>query len=100
MADEQDRANTGAANRLEPFELRVAPVSRSNRRNSEATVIDLTDGSLLLAYTRFRAGVHDLSPADIVTCVSSDFGRTWTAGRYQGGRRVRQRAERKLLETG
>jgi len=78
----------------------VAPVSRSNRRNSEVTVVDLADGSLLLAYTRFRAGVHDLSPADIVTCVSSDFGRTWTAGRYQGGRRVRQRAERKLLETG
>jgi len=78
VAKELQQVSSGKPNCLEPFELRVAPVSRSNRRNSEATVIDLSDGSLLLAYTRFRAGVHDLSPADIVTCVSSDGGKTWT----------------------
>ena len=78
VAEDPRQVSRGETNPLEPFELLVAPVSKSNRRNSEATVINLSDGSLLLAYTRFRAGVHDLSPADIVTCVSSDGGKTWT----------------------
>lgn len=78
VAEDPRQVSRGETNPLEPFELLVAPVSKSNRRNSEATVINLSDGSLLLAYTRFRAGVHDLSPADIVTCVSSNGGKTWT----------------------
>ena len=78
-ADEQQQASPRPVASLKPLELIVAPVSKVNRRNSEASVIDLADGSLLLAYTRFRAGsVHDIGPADIVTCVSSDGGKTWT----------------------
>lgn len=79
LADEQKQTHPRDVTLLQPLELMVAPVSRTNRRNSEASVIDLADGSLLLAYTRFRAGsVHDIGPADIVTCVSTDGGRNWT----------------------
>ena len=73
MAEEKKHAAT-----WKPVERVVAPVSKANRRNSETSVIDLADGSLFLTYTRFRAGsMHDIDPADIVSCVSNDGGKTW-----------------------
>jgi hypothetical protein len=49
-----------------PVELIVCPATNGNPRNSEADIIELKDGKLLLAYTDFyhRAG-HDVSPARI-----------------------------------
>jgi sialidase-1 len=61
----------------------VCPTDGTNNlRNSEGSVIDLKDGSLLLAYSRFRAGSgSDYAPSDIASKQSSDGGRTWTKSR-------------------
>jgi len=69
----------GWASHDESVELLVCPTDgKVNLRNSEGSVINLTDGSLLLVYTRFRGGSSsDFAPADIVTRTSSDGGRTW-----------------------
>ena len=57
----------------------VCPNSDENLRNSEGAVIDLRDGSLLLAWTRFRCGSSsDFAPSDIVTSMSTDGGRRWS----------------------
>jgi len=56
----------------------VAPATAENPRNSEAAIIALRDGSLLLAWTEFYAGNGaDHGPARIVGRVSTDKGRTW-----------------------
>ena len=67
----------------EPFGVTVCPTDGAdNLRNSEASIIDLSDGSLLLAYTRFREGsASDFAPADVVTRLSTDMGRTWSEDR-------------------
>ena len=44
------------ANGEEPFRLIVVPVGPENPRNSEADIIQLKDGSLLLGWTQFYAG--------------------------------------------
>ena len=63
----------------EAVERIVCPTDEDNLRNSEGSVIDLADGSLLLAYTRFRGGSSsDFAPSDVATCFSTDGGRTWT----------------------
>ncbi len=60
------------------FHLTVAPVGPQNPRNSEAAIIALKDGSLLLGWTDFYAGSGaDHGPARIVGKVSKDQGRTW-----------------------
>ena len=65
------------------IEMIVCPTDdRGNRRNSEGSVIELADGSLLLGYTRMRGGSSsDFAPSDIATRVSSDGGRSWSADR-------------------
>ncbi len=70
----------GLASPAEAFEGLACPTDgKENFRNSEGSLIGLPDGSLLLAYTRFRGGSSsDSAPADIVTRRSADFGRTWT----------------------
>ena len=60
------------------FEIFVAPVGPQNPRNSEAAIIPLKDGSLLLGWTEFYAGDgSDHAPARLVGRVSTDGGRTW-----------------------
>ena len=67
-----------AADAGEAYELVVAPVGPQNPRNSEAAIIALKNGSLLLAWTEFYAGSGaDHGPARIVGRVSADKGRTW-----------------------
>ena len=38
----------------DPFRLVVCPASPENPRNSEADIVELKDGTLLLAWSRFR----------------------------------------------
>ena len=62
----------------EPYHLVVAPVGPQNPRNSEAAIIPLEDGSLLLGWTEFYAGSGaDHGPARLSGKVSKDGGRTW-----------------------
>lgn len=62
----------------ELFHTVVAPVGPENPRNSEAAIILLKDGSLLLGWTEFYAGNGaDHGPARISGKVSTDGGRTW-----------------------
>lgn len=61
------------------FERIVAPASSSSIRKTEASMVELKDGRLLLAYTDFyTTAPRDDSPARIVGRHSSDNGRTWT----------------------
>lgn len=56
----------------------VGPVGPSNPRNSEAAIVPLQDGRLLLGWTEFYAGSGaDHGPARIVGRLSADGGRTW-----------------------
>jgi predicted neuraminidase len=65
-------------NEHEAFELFVAPVGPQNPRNSEAAIVALKDGSLLLGWTEFYAGSGaDHGPARLSGKVSTDGGRTW-----------------------
>ena len=60
------------------YEYFVAPVGPQNPRNSEAAIIPLKDGSLLLGWTEFYAGNGaDHGPARISGKISADGGRTW-----------------------
>ena len=52
--------------------------SKENQRNSEGAFITLEDGRLMFAYTQYRDGWHDYSPADIAVIYSADDGETWT----------------------
>ncbi len=60
------------------FELLVCPPTPGNVRNTEASVVELKDGRLLLAYTRFRGGGGDNDSANVAGKTSSDGGRTWS----------------------
>ena len=60
------------------YEYFIAPVGPQNTRNSEAAIVPLRDGSLLLAWTDFYAGNGaDHGPARISGKLSTDDGRTW-----------------------
>ncbi len=62
----------------EPYHTVVAPVGPNNPRNSEAAIVALKDGTLLLGWTEFYAGNGaDHGPARISGKRSSDGGRTW-----------------------
>jgi sialidase-1 len=57
----------------------LAPASAANPRNSEASMVRLADGRVLVAWTQFYSrGFEDHAPARIVRAESSDRGRTWT----------------------
>lgn len=61
------------------FEFIVCPTSNQNPRNSEASVAQLRDGRLLLAYSEFYgADSSDHAKARISGKTSSDGGRTWS----------------------
>ncbi len=62
----------------EAFHMVVAPVGPDNPRNSEAAIVPLKDGSLLLGWTEFYAADGaDHGPARLVGRLSTDGGRTW-----------------------
>lgn len=68
----------GQAPAYEPFKTVVVPVGPDNPRNSEAAIIPLQDGTLLLGWTEFYAGDGaDHGPARISGKVSRDGGWTW-----------------------
>lgn len=57
--------------------LVVAPSSAQYPRNTEGSIVRLSDGTLLLAWSRFYGGIGDASSAEIAACFSRDGGRTW-----------------------
>jgi sialidase-1 len=60
------------------YDYFVAPVGPQNPRNSEAAIIPLKDGSLLLGWTEFYSGIgEDHDPARISGKITADGGRTW-----------------------
>ncbi len=66
----------------DPVRIVVAPAGPDNPRNSEAAIVVLKDGSLLLGWSEFYAGNGaDHGPARISGLISTDQGKTW-AGKY------------------
>jgi hypothetical protein len=60
------------------FEQFVAPAGPGNQRNSEADILPLRDGRLLLAWIEFYTGTNsDWAPGRIAALYSRDGGRTW-----------------------
>ncbi len=57
------------------FDLETGP---DNPRNSEGAFLELRDGRLIFAYTRFYGGSDDNAGADIAAIYSSDAGLTWS----------------------
>jgi len=71
-----------AAGLRDPFEYLVAPAGESNMRNSEADMLRLKDGRLMLAWIEFyTAQGSDWGPARIAAMFSNDKGRSWS-GKY------------------
>ena len=58
--------------------LMLAEPSEQAPRNSEGAILELSDGRLCLAYTRFFGGGHDNSAARIASRMSPDQGRSWS----------------------
>jgi len=80
-SNQESFVTSSGGSTYEELEMIVCPCDgKEHLRNSEGSVIALADeGSLLLAYTRFRGGSSsDFAPADIATRISSDGGRTWS----------------------
>jgi sialidase-1 len=66
----------------EEISVIVAPSVPHNWRNSEAAVLELEHGELLLAWTDFYGpdeDEEDATPARISAAISKDGGRTWSA---------------------
>jgi hypothetical protein len=64
----------------QPHILTVAPASEEHPRHAGASVVELNEGTIFLAWmeiskSRFQAG--DDAPSDIVALTSRDGGRTW-----------------------
>ncbi len=60
------------------FDLLVGPSTKEFPRHSEASIVELKDGSLLLAWSRFTGGARDDSTGHIAAATSTDGGRTWS----------------------
>lgn len=89
---QKDKKDEGSREN-DTYEYFVAPVGPENPRNSEADIIELKDGSLLLGWTDFYEGdAADHGPARIVGKISTDGGRNWgekyTLIENDGGRNV------------
>ena len=62
----------------DPARVQIAPAGTDNPRNSEAAIVSLRDGSLLLGWTEFYGpSGADHAPARICGRTSRDGGRTW-----------------------
>ena len=62
----------------------IHPDSTDHPRNDSASIAELPDGTLLLAWMRFNASDHgyqDEGPDEIVSARSSDGGRSWSEPR-------------------
>ena len=57
----------------------VCPATEENPRNTEASILELMDGRLLLSWSQFCGGSRDDSGCRIASKVSGDRGRTWSA---------------------
>jgi Neuraminidase (sialidase) len=69
----------GFAGAADPVERNVLlPPSKDNPRNSEAAMIDLADGRIMLVYSRFTGGRADHAKASLAARFSGDGGATWT----------------------
>jgi Neuraminidase (sialidase) len=67
------------ASAADPVERNVLlPPAKANPRNSEAAMIDLADGRIMLVYSRFTGGRDDHAKANLAARFSSDGGATWT----------------------
>src|SRR4029453_13035791 len=67
------------ASAADPVERNVLlPPSKDNPRNSEAVMIDLADGRIMLVYSRFTGGRGDHAKASLAARFSADGGATWT----------------------
>ncbi len=58
--------------------LTIPPTAESPR-NSEGSMVELKDGTILLMYSHFTGALRDASSATIVSRLSKDGGRTWDA---------------------
>lgn len=67
-----------AAPAAEVIESIVAAAGADNPRNTEADVLALRDGRLLVAWSDFYVGSRDDAPARISAARSTDGGRTWS----------------------
>ena len=56
----------------------LLPPAKGNPRNSEAAMITLADGRIMLVYSRFTGGRGDHAQANLAARFSSDGGATWT----------------------
>lgn len=61
----------------EHFTTLVAPVTQRYPRNTEGSIVELEDGTLLLAWSRFTGGTSDHSTGEIAGVRSKDGGTTW-----------------------
>ena len=66
--------SSGPENRV-VLDLETDP---SNPRNSEGSFLELRDGRLMFAYTRFTGGGDDNATADIAAVYSADSGLSWS----------------------
>jgi sialidase-1 len=57
----------------------IARATPQHPRHTEGDMVRLKDGRWLMAYSRFVGAGHDESTADIVSLVSADGGKTWSA---------------------
>lgn len=69
-------ADEAALSLDKPFQYAVCPSSATNPRNSEADLIELKDGTLLLAWSKFSGG-EDNASAVVAARKSRDGGKTW-----------------------
>ncbi|MBM3740891.1 MAG: exo-alpha-sialidase [Acidobacteria bacterium] len=61
-----------------PFEYLLFPPAAANARNSEADILMLRDGRLMIAWSQFlSSSSSDWAPARIPVMFSRDDGRTW-----------------------
>ncbi|HET6453534.1 MAG TPA: sialidase family protein [Armatimonadota bacterium] len=60
------------------FTSLVATSNKEFPRHSEGSIVELKDGRLLLAWTRFYGGSGDAASANIAAMTSKDGGRTWS----------------------
>lgn len=68
---------------MTPIQITIAAAGPDSPRNDTATLVELPDGSLIVAWHRYRASHaagHDTGTAQIYTARSVDRGLTWHAG--------------------
>lgn len=71
----------------------ILHASEENPRNSEGAFLQLKDGRIMYAWSRFRGSGKDWAPSDIAALFSRDGGRTW------GGQRTLVRMEEEGLSA-